>query len=111
MLLNFEKNGKNLIVKISGELDHHTAANVRMKIDNNLESMGFPNLIWDLSDMNFMDSSGIGVVIGRYKKVTEYRGKVALTSLKPNVRKVFELGGIFSLIKEYNNVNEAIQNF
>lgn len=111
MLLKFEKNGKNLIVKMSGELDHHSAENVRFKIDNNIETMGFPNLVFDFSDLNFMDSSGIGVIIGRYKRVTEYDGKVAIVNMRANIKKVFELGGIFNLIKEYKNLDEAFQGF
>lgn len=111
MLLKFEKSGRNLIVKMVGELDHHSAENVRYKIDNNIEIMGFPNLVFDFSDLNFMDSSGIGVIIGRYKKVSEYGGKVGIINMKVNIRKVFELGGIFNVIKEYKNFEDAIQNF
>lgn len=111
MLLKFEKHGKNLIVKMTGELDHHSAENVRYKIDNNIETMGYPNLIFDFSELNFMDSSGIGVIIGRYKKVAEYDGKVGIINMKPSVKKVFELGGIFNLIKEYKNFDDAVQNF
>lgn len=111
MLLKFEKSGRNLIVIMTGELDHHCAENVRFKIDNNIESMGFPNLIFDLADLNFMDSSGIGVILGRYKKVSEYDGKVGIINMRTNIRKVFELGGIFNLIKEYKNFDEIVQNF
>jgi stage II sporulation protein AA (anti-sigma F factor antagonist) len=111
MLLKFEKSGRNLIIIMAGELDHHSAENVRIKIDNNIETMGFPNLIFDFSELNFMDSSGIGVIIGRYKKVSEYDGKVGIINMRSNIRKVFELGGIFNLIKEYKNYDEAVQNF
>ncbi|SKA79654.1 anti-anti-sigma regulatory factor, SpoIIAA [Caloramator quimbayensis] len=111
MLLKFSKRGNTLIVSMCGELDHHSAENVRAKIDNKIDEFGIKNLIFDFSDVNFMDSSGIGVVIGRYKKITEYGGRVGIVSLKPNIKRVFELGGLFKIIKEYKNIEEAIESF
>ncbi|MCX7883771.1 MAG: anti-sigma F factor antagonist [Caloramator sp.] len=111
MLLKFSKRDNTLIVFMAGELDHHSAENVRIKIDNKIDEFGIKNLIFDFSDVNFMDSSGIGVVIGRYKKIMEYGGKVGIVSLKPNIKRVFELGGLFKIIKEYKNIEEAIESF
>lgn len=111
MLLRFSKNDNTLIIYLNGELDHHTAENVRIKIDNKIEETGVKNLILDFSDVNFMDSSGIGVVIGRYRKVTAYGGKVAIVGLKPEIRRVFELSGMFKIIKEYKNLENAILSF
>lgn len=111
MLLKFSKRDNTLIVAMAGELDHHSSENVRAKIDNKIDEFGIKNLIFDFSDVNFMDSSGIGVVIGRYKKIMEYGGKVGIVSLKPNIKRVFELGGLFKIIKEYKNIEEAIASF
>lgn len=107
MVLKFNTIGRTLVVSMSGELDHHSAESVRIKIDNKIEEFGVNNLIFDFSGVNFMDSSGIGVIIGRYRKVSEYGGRVAITNLKPQIKKVFELGGLFKIIKEYNDINEA----
>lgn len=111
MLLKFSQRSSTLIVNMAGELDHHSAENVRMKIDNKIDELGTMNLIFDFSGVNFMDSSGIGVVIGRYKKVMEYGGKVAIVNLKPQIKKVFELGGLFKIIKEYKDIEEAALSF
>ena len=111
MNLKFEKNGRILVVNMVGELDHHCAENIRFKIDNKIDEMGSPNLVFDFSGVNFMDSSGIGAIIGRYRKVSEYGGRVGIINLKPEIKKVFELGGIFKIIKEYKNFNDAVQNF
>jgi stage II sporulation protein AA (anti-sigma F factor antagonist) len=111
MQINFEKNGRILIVNMTGELDHHSAENVRYKIDNNIDNMGYPNLIFNFAGINFMDSSGIGVIIGRYRKVSEYGGKVGIINMKTDLRRIFELGGIFKIIKEYKSYEDAVSNF
>ena len=67
MQLQFEVIADTLVVKFDGELDHHVAKNIRTKIDEIIDQQGVRNLIFDLNNMKFMDSSGIGVIIGRYK--------------------------------------------
>ncbi len=70
MNLEFEVKNDKLIVHMIGELDHHSAEEVRNKIDDRLERDNIKKLIMDFSHVSFMDSSGIGVVIGRYKKLS-----------------------------------------
>ncbi|SHE56287.1 anti-sigma F factor antagonist [Clostridium fallax] len=110
MYLKFDNINNNLIVTLMGELDHHSAEEVRIKIDDRIDRDNFKNLIMDFSGVSFMDSSGIGVVIGRYKKVESREGKVLITSLTKNVKRIFELSGIFKIINTYNNVEEAISS-
>ncbi|WDU81986.1 anti-sigma factor antagonist [Caloramator sp. Dgby_cultured_2] len=69
MQLIFERKDDVLIVKLMGELDHHSAEEVRIKIDNKIDETGLNKVIFDFAGVNFMDSSGIGVIIGRYKKL------------------------------------------
>ena len=111
MLLNFINKDKLLVAVLSGELDHHSAESVRVKLDNKLEELGEINLLFDFSGVNFMDSSGIGVVIGRYKKISEYGGKVGIISLRPEIKRIFEMGGLFRIIKEYRSVEDALKSF
>jgi stage II sporulation protein AA (anti-sigma F factor antagonist) len=108
MFLKFEQRGRTLIVSMVGEMDHHSAESVRIKLDNKIDEIGVKNVIFDFSGVNFMDSSGIGVVIGRFRKVSEYGGKVAVVNLKPSIKRVFELGGLFKIIKEYDDVEKAV---
>lgn len=111
MQLFFDRKDDVLIIKLMGELDHHSAEEVRIKIDNKIDETGLNKVVFDFSGVNFMDSSGIGVIIGRYKKVKELNGKVAIISLKPHVKKIFELGGLFKIIKEYDNLQKALLEF
>ena len=69
---------KTLLVEIlSTELDHHVARNVRMEVDEILMKKQIDYLIFDFQYVNFMDSSGIGVIIGRYKKIVSPGGRVS----------------------------------
>ena len=60
---------KTLIVSLSGELDHHGAGNIRDAIEKNITKKEVRNLIFDFNNLTFMDSSGIGMIIGRYKLI------------------------------------------
>jgi len=110
MLLRFEPLDDNIIVTLKGELDHHSAEEVRTRVDDILDKDGYKNLIFNFSGVNFMDSSGIGAVIGRYKKMSLRGGKVCLTNVTPTVKRIFELSGMFKIISMYDNIEEALRN-
>lgn len=110
MNVRFQQRGNTLVVSIDGELDHHSSESIRIKIDNKIDELGIVNLVMDFSKVNFMDSSGIGVVIGRYRKVSEFGGKLLVIHLKGQIRKVFELGGLFNIIKEGKNIEDAVMS-
>lgn len=110
MYLKFENNSDRLLVHMMGELDHHSAEEVRNKIDDRLNREDMKKLIMDFSGVSFMDSSGIGVVIGRYKKLAYKNGVVCITNVNEPVRRVFELSGMFKIIKLYNSNEEALEN-
>lgn len=108
MYIEFEKNDSNLIVHLLGELDHHSAQEVRHKIDDIIDKDRINKLILDFSRVTFMDSSGIGVVIGRYKRMSSKKGEIAIVSINNNIRRVFELSGIFRIIKTYDKIEDAL---
>lgn len=107
MNLRVEKNEDKLIIQLIGELDHHSAEEVRIKID---DRDNIKKVIMDFSYVSFMDSSGIGVVVGRLKKLSVKGGSLAIAGLKEGVYKVFELSGLFKIINCYKNVEEALKN-
>ncbi|MFR1707599.1 MAG: anti-sigma F factor antagonist [Clostridium sp.] len=110
MLLRFEPLDDKVIVTLQGELDHHSAEEVRTRVDDILDKDKYKTLIFNFSGVNFMDSSGIGAVIGRYKKMSLRGGKVCLTNVTPTVKRIFELSGMFKIISMYDNVDEALRN-
>jgi stage II sporulation protein AA (anti-sigma F factor antagonist) len=110
MYLKFERNDDKLIAYLIGELDHHSAEEVRNKIDDRIEREKITKLIMNFSSVTFMDSSGIGVVIGRYKKLSLKNGTVCIAEVNDNVKRVFELSGLFKIIRLFSSAEEAVSN-
>ncbi|MCF0149697.1 MAG: anti-sigma F factor antagonist [Clostridium sp.] len=109
MILKFDKIDDKLIVFLNGELDHHSAEEVRVKIDDRIDRDNIKKVIMDFNNVTFMDSSGIGVVIGRFKKVQNRDGVVCVVNVNSRVDRVFTLSGLYKIIKSYINVEEAVK--
>lgn len=109
MSLNYEIKGRGLIVRLGPEIDHHQAESIRKKLDALIEFYELKVLIFDFSDTIFMDSSGIGVIMGRYKKMKELSGEVGLIHLNKQIERILKLSGIFRLVKSYENEQEAFK--
>ena len=102
---------KNLIIEfLTSELDHHITNEVRDEIDIILDSKSIKNIIFDFKNINFMDSSGIGVIIGRYKKISSDKGTVSVININPRVKKVFDLSGMNKIINVYSSYEEALSS-
>ena len=100
MAVEIRINGEVVTAYITGEIDHHTAASVRETIDSAIE-LNMPTLlVLDFGGVSFMDSSGIGLVMGRYRNMAKIRGSVHISSASPSLTKVFKLAGIEKLAKE-----------
>lgn len=95
-----------LIAHPVGELDHHGAEIAREHLKIAARECGAGNLILDLTEVGFMDSSGVGVILGVHKTVTDLGGRLMVV---PGVgaRKLLELSGILTLIPSYRSVEEA----
>ena len=82
---------------IMGEIDHHSAKEIREEIDANIESLLPELLLLDFKDVTFMDSSGIGLVMGRYKLMRTIGGEVKVTNVSAHIKKVMRLAGLDKL--------------
>lgn len=94
MQIVFETNGTTLVAKLSGELDHHSASGIREKVDLKLTSGIYHSLILDFEEVTFMDSSGIGVIMGRVKNMALSGGTVSVANPNGNVEKMLHMGGL-----------------
>lgn len=88
-----------LLVKLSGELDHHSAVKIKEEADSRLCTTNAVNIVFDFSELNFMDSSGIGMLMGRYKKVRTLGGKVIAFGVNAQILRIMEMSGIDKIIK------------
>ncbi|MFS8512904.1 MAG: anti-sigma F factor antagonist [Planifilum fulgidum] len=98
-----------LVVRLAGELDHHTAAKVRNEIDEKLTTGLYTNLVFNLSGLTFMDSSGLGVLLGRYKRVSQLGGNMILCAVNPSIYRLMELSGLFKILPIYKSEQSALE--
>ncbi|MFL0251743.1 anti-sigma F factor antagonist [Clostridium neuense] len=110
MNLEFEIKNDKLIATIIGELDHHSSDEIRNRIDDRIDRGGYKKVILDFSNVTFMDSSGIGVIIGRYKKLKLLNSNLCIANVNKSIKKVFELSGIFKIIEVYSSLKEAVES-
>ena len=100
-----------LTAELFGELDHHQATGVREAIDREINEYDTKNLILDFSKVRYMDSSGIGMVLGRYRKLDEKGGSVVISGCSAVVQNILNMAGIFSLMQFRNTKEEAVSYF
>ncbi len=99
MSVKIETAGQVVTAFLEGDIDHHTAREIRGKIDREIE-LNMPTLlILDFSSVGFMDSSGIGLVMGRYRILAKTGAELAITGCSPSIYKVMKLSGIERLCK------------
>ena len=86
-----------LTAALSGEIDHHAAREIRSEIDLTAAKVKPQKLVLDFSDISFMDSSGVGLVMGRCKLMQMRGGTVEIRNLPPNIERIVSLAGLNQL--------------
>lgn len=92
------KEDKQLIFKINEDIDECVAQKIRRKLDNEIERYMPRKVVFDFNSVTFMDSAGIGLIIGRYKFTNMLGGKLEVANLTQSVKKIFEMSGLLKLI-------------
>lgn len=98
-----------LIVRVSEELDQHNADLIRKEVDETIKKQSIVEIIFDFQKTTFMDSSGIGMIMGRFKLVNSIGGSVAVVNLSERVKKIFTFSGLTKIVNQYENVEEALK--
>jgi stage II sporulation protein AA (anti-sigma F factor antagonist) len=106
-----QRRGTALLVTMRGELDLLTAPVFRTQVDQELETYErLSNLILDLSKVDFIDSSGLGAILGRYKRIRERGGKLLLVNAQPQVQKILELSGLDKIMPLFPDAERALEH-
>ena len=108
MDINIAEQNRFLIVRIQGELDHHSADDIRTKTDKAFARSQARHIIFDFRHVSFMDSSGIGMIIGRYKMLSAAGGKVFAVGIGDNLKRIFDISGLPKIIGCYRDAEEAM---
>lgn len=98
MNIDFVETGQVLTIKLKGELDHHSAEAARVLVDEKIKNGKYSKLVIDLKGLDFIDSSGIGFVIGRYKVIRKRKGVIEIVNAGKKVRKILDMSGIGKII-------------
>lgn len=98
-----------LIVYVTQDLDHHAVKYLRERSDRLIEAGDVKHIVFDFKDVNFMDSSGIGLIMGRYKKVMFLGGRAIVTNVGNIVDRIFKISGLYKIIEKYNTPEDALR--
>ena len=98
----YDNEKRTLTIFITEEIDECSVQKLRRKIDYELERYMPKKVIFDFDNVSFMDSAGIGLIIGRYKTANILGIDVEITNLTHSVKKIFEMSGILRLIPTTN---------
>ena len=99
-MLDYDKRDGTVCVRLSGELDHRRAEEIRPELDRLIADPSVRRLVFDFSGLEFMDSSGIGMLIGRYKLISGRGGSVAVMPGGRRVERMMELSGLYQIIEK-----------
>lgn len=94
----FKTEKDTLTAYLSGDIDHHTSKDIRQSIDEEMQKLMPSELRLDFSAVRFMDSSGVGLVMGRYKTALVYGCKVVVTSMPPKIEKIMKMSALGRII-------------
>jgi len=98
-MLQWEPLGEKITVVIAGELDHCAAPQIRRMLDHAIADENITHLTLDLENLTFMDSSGIGVLLGRLRTLQSRGGSLSVKNMRPEVEKLFRLSGLQRVIE------------
>lgn len=100
MQIKVKQQDHNITACLYGELDHHTALQTRESLDKLIAKYRDTDLVLDLKNLSFMDSSGLGVIIGRYKKLKNNGHSLYVTNASRQIDKVMSVSGLYSIVKK-----------
>ena len=106
-MLRSIRDGDKLLVGLDGELDHFCAQGIRRELDNHLADPMIRHLILDFSNLTFMDSSGIGVLLGRYRILRERGGSMGVIHMNQHIARIFHMSGMDKVIRQLDKKQEA----
>lgn len=109
MNIETERIGANLIVKLEGELDLETSPHFRQVVDEQLNRYdSIRHLILDLKQVRFIDSSGLGVILGRFKRLNQSGGRLSAINVPDPLRRLLQLSGLLKIMDIFEDRRQAL---
>lgn len=108
MPLEYQLTGESLVVRPAGELDLVAAAEFKQLVDDLIDRRRVRNLYVNLERVSFLDSSFLGALLGRYRRISGSGGRMGVVRAPGPVRPTLELSGVFRLMSEFQSESEAL---
>ena len=99
MRVLYKEDNDSLVISLCGELDHHFASEIKSKIDKKLKSGSVKSVVLDMKGVDFIDSSAIGFIIGRYKVARQNNSSLKIINASPKIKRILDMSGIGKIIK------------
>lgn len=99
MIIDIKSENGHAVAVLNGEIDHHNAKEIRNRLDNYITATHPLELAMDFGNITFMDSSGIGLIMGRSRLMHEYGGNLEIRNSQPYIKRVLKLAGMERLVK------------
>ena len=109
MGLQLDTQWRILTISLEGELDYTQAERLRSQIDSAYEKSPCKHMVLNMEEISFMDSSGIGMIIGRYKNTEKRGGQLVLSNMSDSITKLFEVSGLAKIVSRAATVKDAIE--
>lgn len=109
MKITYIKKDKRLIFEIEEDIDECCVQKIRRRIDNEIQRYMPKEVIFDFSNVSFMDSAGIGLIIGRYKLINMIGGELKIANVNTQIQKIFEMSGLLRLIPVKQKNKKEVQ--
>lgn len=100
MATNYEMKGNTLWVQLDGELDHHLAVQVKEQCQRMMIKYPVENIGFDFLKTDFMDSSGVGMIIGRYQEVHALGGEIYVKNVNRNIDRIMTISGLYKILQK-----------
>ena len=97
-----------IIVRLRVDLDHHVAREIKDEIDGLIILKRINRIAFDFRNVGFMDSSGIGLIMGRYKKIKPMEGEIYVSNLGVAIQRIFKLSGLFKITKHSFTIDHLV---
>lgn len=97
-----------LVIGLPSEVDHHSSQGMKETAQTHIKNGHVRYVIFDFEKTNFMDSSGIGVLLGQYKLMAAVRGRVAVCGVDRRIHRILDMSGIYNIAERFESIEEAI---
>lgn len=100
---------KTLLIRFHSDIDHHNSLAIRTKADRLIARKALRNVVFDFGEVHFMDSSGIGMIMGRYKQVIFDGGKIAACGVSEEVDRILKVSGLYRVMDKFDSAEDAVE--